>query len=1199
MQLPLRWSSGIFRQRNMAIEKQDESSAPHRLSQQDLVMARQYSETSARVSVALQRQKKGKAAEGEKLADLKRELEMWEHKVTVEELCKKLSTITNGLSTTEAKDRLTRNGPNILSPPKVTPWYVKLFKQFFNFFAILLQVGSILCFVSYFLDNENIENLYLGAVLYAVVVITSIFTYLQEAKSEKTMEKFKNLLPPKSVARRDGQLIELPAADLVIGDVIEVKLGDKIPADIRIIENHNLKVENSPLTGESEPVARSVDCTDENPLETNNLAFFGTLAVDGTCVGVVVKTGDDTLFGRIAGLAAGASAEVTTLQVDIHHFIVLISTFAIFFGVVFFIYGLARGTPIISNVVFAIGLIVANVPEGLLATVTVSLTLSAKRLAKKNVLVKKLESVETLGSTTCICSDKTGTLTQNRMSVSHLVYNCELHSARTAATKATYSEEDPCFKELYLMGALCSKAVFDAKDIKENPEKSIDDRKVNGDASESGILKFCEKISSVQDLRQRYPQIGTVPFNSANKFMVTINNTSTKGWAPRVYMKGAPERVISRCSNIITNQGAKAMDKLYESTINKHLMKMMNEGERCLGFAMLDLDPLEYPKGYEFDAESMNFPITGLTFVGMISLLDPPREAVPGAVLTCLQAGVKVIMVTGDHPATAKSIAKQVNIIQSPTAEDIAEERGIPTDQVDQSTVKSIVVPGSVITDMEVADWDRVLAHEQIVFARTSPQQKLIIVENVQRLGNIVAVTGDGVNDSPALKKANIGVAMGIAGSDVSKEAADMILLDDNFASIVAGVEEGRLIFDNLKKSIAYVLTHNPPEITPFLAFIILRIPLPMTTVLVLCIDIGTDIVPAISLAYENAELDIMTRKPRNAKVDRMVNRRLISFAYLQIGIVQCAAGFFTYLVIWNDYGISPGALIGLDSRSYIESPAREDKRWLYAERARRLRPSIAVGWFDNEDGSEFSEFFSEKKDGFMVQNGDTTEKGLKSNSSGVIFDSTLQNDAQRFNMFKILAVTTLRPPCVRYSCVINGALKQNSYSDCVGEFTEYESGIVINNNVLAYDYGDDIYHKTEVEGTGEGEGCFDMYTVSQVEHSTRMAQTAFFVSIVIMQIGGILICKSRTLSLFQHGMRNWVLNFSILSEILLCCCITYLPFIRSAFGTGRLRFVHWLPAVPFSIFIFCYDEIRKAIIRSGERNGNKLGVWMKENTYW
>lgn len=1171
--------------------------AKPKLSHNEMEMARQFSETSTRLSQAIERKKKGKKND-EKTEDLKKELEMWEHKCSVQELASKLQTDPeNGLTDAEAKIRFDRDGPNSLSPPKVTPWWVKLGAQFLNFFALLLQIASVLCFIGYALDRDAVDNLYLGIVLYAVVIITAIFSFFQEFKSEKTMEKFKNFLPPKSVVRRNGKLTEIDAVTLVVGDVIEVKLGDKIPADIRLVSNQKLKVDNSPLTGESEPIGRTVDATDDNPLETKNLAFFGTLAVDGTCTGIVVNTGDSTVFGRIAGLAAGASSEITTLQVDIHHFVIIISSVAIFLGVLFFIIGFIKGTGVISNIVFCIGIIVANVPEGLLATVTVSLTLSAKRMAKKQVLVKKLEAVETLGSTTCICSDKTGTLTQNRMTIVHLAYDKALHTTKTAATEATFDTEDKCFKELFFIATNCGKAVFDAKDMDDNPEKSIDERKVNGDASEAGILKFSEKITSVSAIRTRNTQVSTIPFNSANKFMITINKVADEGDRLRLCMKGAPERVMERCTTIVTKDGVMPFDDAAKSVINEQLSFMMERGERCLGFAKLDLDPAEYPVDYEFDTEEINFPMKGLVFVGLMALLDPPREAVPNAVATCQTAGVKVIMVTGDHPATAKSIAKQVNIIKDPTAEDIAKERGIAPGDVDPSEVKSIVVPGSQIKDLEQDDWDRILAHEQIVFARTSPQQKLIIVENNQRLGNIVAVTGDGVNDSPALKKANIGIAMGIAGSDVSKEAADMVLLDDNFASIVAGVEEGRLIFDNLKKSIAYTLTSNIPEITPFLAFIIVQIPLPLTTVLILCIDLGTDLLPAISLAYESAESDIMQRPPRNSRVDRLVNRRLISFSYFQIGVIQALAGFYCYLVVLGDYGLTGSILPLLDEQAYLSASSSNEKRWLYTTRPRRKGKALDGNWFDDEEANLFNKFFIEAQPGFIRQQGTDITNG---DESGIIFKRTIEvvNRPQLENLFKIIGFVEKRPPCVKYSCTIGTETFTNNFAECFS--TAGNEGVNIEDNALTNEDGnEDLLNSEVIEGDGDGEGCFDLYTERQQDETVKHAQTAFFVCIVIVQMGGLLVCKTRLLSFFKQGMKNLILNIGLLTEVALVALLCYVPFIQTAFSTRPLRFVHWLPAIPFSLFIFTYDETRKFLIRLGDKTGNVIGVWLRDNTYW
>jgi sodium/potassium-transporting ATPase subunit alpha len=401
-------------------------------------------------------------------------------------------------------------------------------------------------------------------------------------------------------------------------------------------------------------------------------------------------------------------------------------------------------------------------------------------------------------------------------------------------------------------------------------------------------------------------------------------------------MKGAPERIIERCSSIYLDGSDVAINEFWKAQFNNSYMELGGLGERVLGFCDIRLDPKKYPRGYKFDAEECNFQLDNLRFLGLQSMIDPPRAAVPDAVEKCRSAGIKVIMVTGDHPITAKAIAKAVGIISehNETVEDIAARLGVPVSQVNPRDAKACVIHGNDLKNMTSEDIDDLLRyHTEIVFARTSPQQKLIIVEGCQRAGSIVAVTGDGVNDSPALKKADIGVAMGIAGSDVSKQAADMILLDDNFASIVTGVEEGRLIFDNLKKSIAYTLTSKIPETTPFLMFILTDIPLALGTITILCIDLGTDMVPAISLAYEKAESDIMKRKPRDPFRDKLVNQRLISMAFGQIGFIQASAGFFVYLIIMAENGFWPSRLLGIrkawDSKSVNDLEDSYGQEWV------------------------------------------------------------------------------------------------------------------------------------------------------------------------------------------------------------------------------------------------------------------------------
>merc|ERR1712032_592452 len=892
----------------------------------------------------------GRGGKKEKnLNELKQELEIDVHKVDVDVLCKRFNTnIEQGLTDAQAAKGLAEHGKNELTPPPTTPEWIKFCQCLFSGFAMLLWLGAFLCFLAYGIQASAYEeppddNLYLGVVLSAVVTVTGIFSYYQESKSAKIMEGFKNLVPQYALVRRNnGEKITVKADTLTLGDIVEIKFGDRCPADLRVVEARQFKVDNSSLTGESEPQARGPEFNHENPLETKNLAFFSTNAVEGTCVGMVVNIGDNTVMGRIAGLASGLEGGQTPIAKEIEHFIHIITAVAVFLGVSFFIIAFILGYNWLDAVIFLIGIIVANVPEGLLATVTVCLTLTAKRMAAKNCLVKNLEAVETLGSTSTICSDKTGTLTQNRMTVAHMWFDNKIVEADTTEDQSGSGSQawktSSGWKTLERVAALCNRAEFKGG----QDGVGILKREVNGDASEAAILKCTElSLGDVMAYRGRNKKVCEIPFNSTNKFQVSIHETEDKNDNRHLLvMKGAPERIVDRCSTIVIDGKELPMTQEWKDAFEAAYMELGGLGERVLGFCDYMLPADKYPNGYPFDAEDVNFPLEGLRFVGLMSMIDPPRAAVPDAVAKCRSAGTKVIMVTGDHPITAAAIARSVGIISEgqETVEDIANRKGVEVKDVNPREARAAVVHGGEIKDMSEKQIDEILMyHTEIVFAGTSPQQKLIIVEGCQRMGAIVAVTGDGVNDSPALKKADIGVAMGIAGSDVSKQAADMILLDDNFASIVTGVEEGRLIFDNLKKSIAYTLTSNIPEISPFLLFILADVPLPLGTVTILCIDLGTDMVPAISMAYEQAESDIMKRQPRDPLRDRLVNERLISLAYGQIGMLQALAGFINYFVIMSMIGFMPGHLFGLrtdwDNRANQSVEDSFGQQWSYGQR--------------------------------------------------------------------------------------------------------------------------------------------------------------------------------------------------------------------------------------------------------------------------
>merc|ERR1712165_209674 len=503
----------------------------------------------------------GRGGKKEKnLNELKQELEIDVHKVDVDVLCKRFNTnVEQGLTDSQAAKGLVEHGKNELTPPPTTPEWVKFCQCLFSGFACLLWLGAVLCFLAYGIQASAYEeppddNLYLGVVLSAVVTVTGIFSYYQESKTAKIMEGFKNLVPQYALVRRNnGEKLTVPADTLTLGDIVEIKFGDRCPADLRVLEARGFKVDNSSLTGESEPQARGPEFTHENPLETKNLAFFSTNAVEGTAVGMVVNIGDNTVMGRIAGLASGLEGGQTPIAKEIEHFIHIITGVAVFLGVTFLIIAFILGYNWLDAVIFLIGIIVANVPEGLLATVTVCLTLTAKRMASKNCLVKNLEAVETLGSTSTICSDKTGTLTQNRMTVAHMWFDNKIVEADTSEDQSGAGsqawKESSGWKTLERVGMLCNRAEFKGGQESE----SILKKEVNGDASEAAILK-CTELShgNVMEYRKRNKKVCEIPFNSNNKFQVSIHETEDKNDNRQLLvMKGAPERIVDRCSTII------------------------------------------------------------------------------------------------------------------------------------------------------------------------------------------------------------------------------------------------------------------------------------------------------------------------------------------------------------------------------------------------------------------------------------------------------------------------------------------------------------------------------------------------------------------------------------------------------------------------------------------------------------------------
>jgi len=787
---------------------------------------------------------------------------MEEHKIPLGKLYKRVKSSEIGLSSEEAGIRLEKYGLNILKTKKKTPAIFKFLKQFTNFFALLLITGSILAFIAEYLAPAQ-GNLYIGIALAGVVVLNSIFTFIQEYESEKIMEKFKKMLPEKSNVLRDGKIYQIESKDIVPGDILFLLEGDKIPADGRLIEQNALKVDNSSITGESEPQLRKVICTHDNILESRNMVFSGTLVQSGNGKALIYGTGMNTQIGNIVKLTKETKSVETPLHKELKHFISIISSIAIILGIVFFATSFFIGNPLMGSMIFAIGIIVANVPEGLLPTVTLCLSIASKRMAKKKALIKNLESVETLGSTTVICTDKTGTITENNMAVNTFFMNFKGSSVYEKGI-----DKIDGFNLLLRIMVLCN-----------NSKLSTEGKTYVGDPTETSLMNFSKNFIDIPKVIEKEKRLHESPFDSKTKRMITTNSS---GRIKIAYMKGAPEVIIKKCSKILVNNKIRTLRKKDIFSVNKYYQKLASRGERVLAFA--------YKETKTEKAEEKGF-----IFVALAGMLDPPRREIPEAIRKCKTAGIKVIMITGDYSLTAESIARKVGIIESD---------------------KPTIITGAQLEKMSEKQLKQELKKDNILFARTSPIQKLKIVQALRSMGEVVTVTGDGVNDAPALKNADMGVSMGISGTEVAREASDMVLMDDNFATIVNAVEEGRTIFENIKKFIAYILTSNIPEILPFIAFVLLGIPLPLSVVLILAIDLGTDILPALGLGTEKPESDVMDRKPRSRK-ERLLTPQLLFMSYGIIGMLQAAAGFFSYFVVLYKGGWVWGQQLALTDPLY------------------------------------------------------------------------------------------------------------------------------------------------------------------------------------------------------------------------------------------------------------------------------------------
>ncbi|KAM0747366.1 calcium ATPase [Meredithblackwellia eburnea MCA 4105] len=841
------------------------------------------------------------------------------HKLSPDDLCVRVGVSPiSGLDSAMVKRRLEKNGKNVISPaPRNLP--KKIFFYVFGGFGSLLFGGAIVCFISWRPlgdPNPSASNLALAVVLVVVLFVQTFFNAWQDFTTSRVLASMSGLLPSDVLVQRDGNAIEIPASDLVLGDIIKIKLGAKVPADVRLIEcSSDLQFDRSILTGESKPIPATVKNTDENFMESKNIALQGTLCTSGSGVGVCVELGDSTVFGRIAKDATRERPSKTTLEKEIQRFVIIIASLAFVVAsmiVILWASWLRRDHPGFISVpvllIDCVSVAIAFIPEGLPVCVTLSLTVIANAMRRKNILCKSLATVESLGCVSVICSDKTGTLTQNRMSVVNIAVGLQPLSIEDAKEHAEKSGPGNLVNTLAGLAGLCNDAVFSGSE-----EKGAE-RTINGDATDTGLLRFSDRFEDVNSLRHLWKEVSKIAFNSKNKFAIKLvkltrrdpnvlpsplNESDAFGGDDDMLLlvKGAPDILLPRCSSYVDSDGK--IKIFFEKTVEEITAVQTNfaaQGQRVLLLTkkVIRGDSLDFDQLKEYPEDTLIALNKDLVIVGLVALVDPPKNDTPETVRLCRRAGIRFMMVTGDFPITASAIAKQCGIITAPAVhylQDLPREKPleeIPAfdpDYLEKEGPKALVLSGSDILAMTESQWKQALSFPEVVFARTTPQQKLQIVRQYQSAGATVAVTGDGVNDAPALKQADVGVAVA-GGSEVAMEAADLILLED-FSAIIDGIEQGRLAFENLKKILLYLLPAGSfSELMPVIVNVLFGLPQALSNIQMILICTVTDVLPALSLVYEHPEADLLTRRPRDPRKDHLVDIKIIGQAYA-IGVLE------------------------------------------------------------------------------------------------------------------------------------------------------------------------------------------------------------------------------------------------------------------------------------------------------------------------
>jgi potassium/sodium efflux P-type ATPase len=873
----------------------------------------------------------------------------------VEEVYESLGSATDGLSADEAQQRFAQFGANELPEPAHRALWLRFTDQLTHFMALLLWVAGILAFIS--------RTPELGWAIWAVIWINAIFSFWQEFQAEKALSALKKVLPMQVKVYRDGELKQIPARELVRGDVMHLEEGDRVSADARLVSAESLYLDVSVMTGESLPVARSAYPVrlreavpirggqtllrpgeqplqeKVNPSEIANLVLAGSTVAAGRAVAVVYATGAQTEFGQVAHLTTVVKREPSTLEVQVARIVRIITAIAVSMGIIVFLLAyFLVGIEVKESFIFAIGIIVALVPEGLLPTVTLTLAIGVRRMARQNALVRRLSSVETLSATTVICTDKTGTLTKNEMTVRYLWLPQERPSDSSVPNipiEVTGAGYDPTVGKvnlpldaalawkanLLLIGsALCSNARLVHLTAPSRWQEI-------GDPTEAALLVAAAKAGlNLEHLQHQLLRLREIPFDSRRRMMtVVLNWQAAELWPDQLpylaFTKGAPLEVLKHCHRILRDGAVQELTHADWDDAVRANDDLARQGFRVLGLAarkgsqeLLDLKAQDLEQN--------------LIFIGLVAMFDPPRPEVRDAITKCHEAGIKVIMVTGDYGLTAEAIARNIGLVSE----------------------RVRVVTGEGMGHLSDAQLRQIVKYRfGLVFARMSPEHKLRLVQAYKDIGEIVAVTGDGVNDAPALRAANIGIAMGQNGTDVAREAADIVLTDDNFATIVVAIEQGRSVYQNIRKFMTYILASNVAELVPFLAMVALKIPPALIVMQILIVDLGTDILPALALGAERAEAGTMQLPPR-AKSKPLLDRSLLLRAYCFLGLIEATLGMIGFFLVWRSYGYDFAALQAI-APSILSRTADPTMTFIYAQ-ATTMTLAIIVAC---QDGNVFA----------------------------------------------------------------------------------------------------------------------------------------------------------------------------------------------------------------------------------------------------